>query len=189
MRTTRMSPCNGTLRRTILPGAVLLLWGCADLALEADRIPTELAILPDHGRFALAEPEQLAIVVKDQNGKFMRVPRWAPPIWKVSDDLVAEVGRDGTLNTMDNGWVSVTARLADLTANARFCITSGRTTIEAPAIYLTQAAQGLDNTTSLIAGRPALLRIFMIQDRASDLELEVQVTPHHPGSHHLAPGA
>ena len=175
MREKRMCVVSGASLKTI-PVGVLLLWGCADLAIESDRIPTEMAIIPAHGRFALAEPKKLAIVVEDQNGENMRVPGWAPSYWRVSDGSAAEVSRDGTLNTMKGGMVSVTARLADLTADARFCITSGQTLVSAPAIYLTQAVQGPDNKTSLVAGRPALLRIFTIQGRASDLELGVRVT-------------
>ena len=175
MRGSKTFAGGTTFLKTLLPGAVLL-GGCADLAMEAERIPTEVAIVPDRGRFAAGEPKELKIVVKDQRGAIMSVPSWAPAVWTKPDGSAAEVSRDGTLNAKSSGWLDLTARLAGLEAEARFCITSGQSRLEAPVIYLTQAVQSRDNSTSLIAGRPALLRIFPIQDQPSDLEVEVQVT-------------
>ena len=175
MRGSRTVVERVTLLKTLLPGAVLL-WGCADLAMESERIPTEVAIVPDRGRLAAGEPKELEIVVKDQDGAVMSVPAWAPPLWTMSDGSAAEVSPDGTLNASNSGWLDLTAHLAGVAADARFCITSGDTGLEAPVIYLTQAVQSPNNGTSLIAGRQALLRVFLVQDRASDLEVEVQVT-------------
>ncbi len=175
MRGSRTFAGGTTLLKALLPGVVLLA-GCADLAMEAERIPTEVAIVPDRGRFAAGEPNELKIVVKDQRGAVMSVPSWAPPVWTAADGSAAEVSPDGTLNAKNSGWLDLTARLAGLEAEARFCITSGQSRIEAPVIYLNQVVQGVRDPTSLIAGRPALLRIFLVQDQASDLEVDVRVT-------------
>ena len=175
MRETRMVARNKTLLKTLLAGAVLF-WGCADLALEADRIPTGMVIVPDQERIRKEEPPKLQVVVSDQNGSIMGVPGWAPPDWTVSDGSIMEVRPDGTLNLMKGGWVDVTARLVNLTADARYCISPAQARLSAPVIYVTQAAQGPNNTAPLIAGRPALLRIFLVASPASALALEVHVT-------------
>ncbi len=174
MRRKRAVARRRGLPAKLLPGAVLLC-GCADLAMEPDRIPTEMAVVPDLGRFGAGEPTELKIVVKDQHGAVMPVPDWAPPLWTEPDGSAAPVSPDGTLNAKNDGWLDVTARLAGLTADARFCITSGDAFLQAPVIYLNQAVPERQDTT-LIAGRPALLRIFMTQGLPSDLEIAVRVT-------------
>ena len=160
---------------TLAAGAVPVL-GCADLATEAERTPTELAIVPDDGRVAKGRPTQLEIVVKDRNGDEMPVPGWAKTVWTALGGSGAEIGEDGVLTAMNGGMVAVTARLAALTAEAGFCVSPGEAQVTAPVVYLTQAAQGRRNETGLIAGRPALLRIFLIGDRPGSFELDVKLT-------------
>ena len=165
-----------TLLKTTLAG-VVLLWGCADLALEADRIPAELVISPDRGLLESGKSVDMTVVVTDQGGDAMRIPGWAPPVWRVSDETVAELSpRDRTLTATGAGRVVVAARLGGLTAEACFHIDADPLLLTAPVIYVTQAAQNRDNTTLLIAGRPALIRIFMVGDRTSFLAPSVQVT-------------
>ncbi len=121
----------------LLAGAVLLC-GCADLALEANRKPVLIELSPDSGLLTVGEPAKLEFVVKDRNGGVMPVPGWAPPVWNLSDDSVAEMRRDGTLTGKRGGRVVVTARLANLTAEARFRMNPDRIVLTAPVIYLTR---------------------------------------------------
>ena len=157
-----------------LVGAVVLS-GCADLSLEADRMPAEITIVPDRQRIVEGEPTRLQVIVRDRNGREMPVPGWAPPVWNVSEGS-ARVGPDGTLDAKQGGWVGVSAGVAGLTADTRYCVSPARSRVTAPVIYATQAAQGPKNTTPLVAGRPALLRIFLVADRDGDFETEVRVT-------------
>ncbi len=159
----------GTFPSTILAGTVLLC-GCADLALEADRIPTEMTLSPDTGLLTVGEPTKLQLIVKDQNGKVMPVPSWAPPLWRVSDTGVAEISPDGTLTGKWGGRVDVRARLADLVTHARFRMNPKEIVLTAPVIDLKQVAQNRDGSVSLIAGRPALLRVFVVGDQINWLE-------------------
>ena len=154
---------------TLLAGAGLLC-GCGDLAREADRVPTELLVSPDSGLLTVGEPAKLEVVVKDQNGETMPVPGWARPVWEVSDDSVAEISRDGTLTGMKGGRVAVTARFANLTADARFRMNPEKLLLTAPVIYLTQAAQNRTGTVRLIGGRSALLRVFVVGEQVNWLE-------------------
>ena len=163
------------LMKTLLAGS-LLLWGCADLGLEADRVPTELEISPLRAALRKGESAKLAVVVKDQDGEVVMNPGWAPPVWKTSPETVVEVGRDGTLNGLNDGRVVATARLAGLSADACVHVHPSAVRLTEPVIYLTQAAQNRENTTRLIAGRPALLRIFLTGDRTNSLDPAVQLT-------------
>ena len=158
-----------TLMNTLLAGAGLLC-GCGDLAREADRVPTELLVSPDSGLLTVGEPAKLEVLVKDQNGETMPVPGWARPVWEVSDDSVAEISRDGTLTGMKGGRVAVTARFANLTADARFRMNPEKLLLTAPVIYLTQAAQNRTGTVRLIGGRSALLRVFVVGEQVNWLE-------------------
>jgi len=176
MKKTRIYARKGAFLSTVLAGAVLP-WGCAELALEADRIPTEMTLSPANVLLTVGEPTKLQFTVTDQHGEELSVPSWvAPPVWEVSDTLVAEVGPDGTLTGKRGGAVDVTARLASLTASANFRMNPERIVLTAPVIYLNQAAQNRDGGVSLIAGRPALLRVFVVGDEVNWWEPSVQVT-------------
>lgn len=167
MSVRRLSPC-------IL---AVLLAGCADLALEHDRIPTELRILADGDVLGVDETLQLEAVVLDQHGEEMPVPSWAPPTtWLVSDRRVAEVSGDGMVTTLRGGPVIVQANLGALEGTLKLRVNPNQVILTAPAIHLTQAAQSTRGLVHLIAGRPALLRVFMTGDEISFFEPSVRVT-------------
>ena len=153
----RLSPCL----------AVLLLIGCADLALESDRVPTELEISPRGGLIAKEDVVQLEVVIRDQNGEEMTVPSWAPVVWNGSDESVAPVTGNGMLSAVHGGEVVVSATLGELGDAVRFRINPSQVVLTAPTIYLTQAAQNARDLLLLIAGRPALIRVFMTGDETS----------------------
>ena len=177
MRATRTFSAGAVSFKTLLPVAILL-GGCGDLALEADRIPAELEIAPDPGLLKGGEPTKLELVVKDQHGEAMPVPSWTSPVaWTVSDDSVAGISPDGTLTGTKGGRVDVRAELIGLKEQARFRMNPDRILLTAPAIYLNQVAQNRGAGVALISGRPALLRVFVVADQANWLESpSVQVT-------------
>ncbi|MDE2973859.1 MAG: M66 family metalloprotease [Gemmatimonadota bacterium] len=165
-----------TFFKAMLAGTAILL-GCGDLALESDRIPTELAVSPpDSGRFTVGEPTKLEFVVKDQHGEVLPVPSWVSPIWEAAPASVADVSEEGTLTGKEIGWVDVTARLAGLETHLNYCVNPDRIALSAPMIYLNQATQNRDGSVSLIAGRPALLRVFAVADKVNCLDSPVRVT-------------
>ena len=167
----------GTFAKAVLAGTAILL-GCGDLAMEADRIPTELAVSPpDSGRFTVGKPTELEFVVKDQHGEVMPVPSWVgPPAWRAAPLSVADVSEGGTLTGREAGWVGVTARLAGLETNLTYCMNPSQVGLTAPVIYLTQATQDRDGGVRLIAGRPALLRVFAVADQDNCLDPPARVT-------------
>ena len=155
---------------TIRLSAVLLaliLTGCADLALENERIPAELEILPAGGLISEDERVQLEVVVRDQDGQEMPVPSWAHVLWEVSEEAIVNVDEQGLLSPQQGGEVAVRATLAGLGAATRFRINPSQVVLSAPVIYLNQAAQNLDASVALIAGRPALIRVFVVGDQTS----------------------
>ena len=162
----RLSPC----------WLALLVMGCADLALEPDRIPTKLEIIPDGGFLVKEETLQLEVVVRDQHGEEMALPSWAPPVWEGSDASVAEVGGDGLVSALRGGEVMVRVGLGELEAAVRVRVNPSQVVLSAPTIYLTQAAQSTPGLVHLIARRPALIRVFMTGDETSFYGPAVRVT-------------
>ena len=154
----------------------LILTGCADLALEADRVPTELEIQPRGRVLSEDEAVQLDIVVRDQNGDRMPLPSWTPLAWEVSEPSFAEVDRGGLFTPLQGGEVFVHAKLAGLQDTVRFRINPDQVVLSAPVIYLNQAAQNRDGSVALIAGRPALIWVFMVGDQVSFYGPSVRVT-------------
>ena len=162
---------------TLLPClAALLLPGCADLALEPDRVPTELEITPGGGLIGTGESLQLEIVLRDQHGDELPVPSWAHAVWKTSDPSVGEVSTDGLVTTGRGGAVIVSAELGGLGNAVRLRVNPSQVLLAAPMIYLTQAAQSKRGLVHLVAGRPALLRVFMTGDETSFYGPAVRVT-------------
>ena len=158
--------------------AALLLVACADLALEHDRIATEVEILPDGGLLAEDETVQLELVVRDQNGEVMGVPSWAPVEWGVSEASILEVDHNGLLHPRQGGETAVHVSFAGLVDVVRFRINPSQVVLSAPVIYLNQAAQNQDASVALIPGRPALLRVFIVGDQTSYYGPGARVTFH-----------
>lgn len=161
--------------KTLLAGAVFLL-GCADLALESDRIPTEMVVGPPKDRILEGESFQLEVVIRDQDEKVIRIPSWAPPTWTVSDPAVAEVRPDGMLDVMKTGRVNLTASAAGLSASASYCISGDKGRLGLPMYYVTQAAQNEAHNAPVIAGRPALLRLFLSAPQPLDFAPEIRIS-------------
>ncbi|MDE2985561.1 MAG: M66 family metalloprotease [Gemmatimonadota bacterium] len=168
-------------RRAALLAGTVLLGACADLALEADRIPTSVEISPRGGFFTEGETVKLRVVVYDQNDEEMPVPSWAPT-WKITDTTIVRVARDGTMSTVGGGEVVVGVEVAGSAATARFRVNPNQVDLAAPVIYLNQAAQNRRGDVPLIPGRPGLLRVFVVGDETSYYEPSVRVTLFRDGS-------
>ena len=158
-----------TIVRKRLPlAATVLVLGCADLAMEADRIPTSMEI-SNHSILILeSETAQFEVVVRDQNDEVMPVPSWAPPSWELIDDpSIADISPNGTVTPKKGGESRLTAELAGLGAAARIRINPDEVVLTAPLIQLTQATQTREGDVELIAGRRTLVRVFMVGHETS----------------------
>ncbi len=158
-----------TIVRKGLPlAATVLVLACADLAMEADRIPTSMEISNHSILIMEGETAQFDVVVRDQNDEVMPLPSWASPTWELIDDpSIADISPNGTVTPRKGGESRLTAELAGLGAAARIRINPDEVVLTAPLIYVTQSAQTREGDVDLIAGRRALVRVFMVGDETS----------------------
>ena len=157
-----------TIMRKGIPLAVtVLILACADLALEADRVPASIEISTHDILIQEDESAKLDVVVRDQNDEIMPLPSWAPLQWEVKDPSIAEVAFDGGVNPLQGGETLVFVKLAGLGAASRIRINPNQVALSAPLIYVTQGIQTHEHDVVLIAGRPAVVRVFMVGDETS----------------------
>ena len=165
-------------------GAIVaaVLGGCADLALEPDRVPHSMVLLPADTLITEGDPLRLRVTVLDVDGNVIPgPPSWAPPEWEVSDAEAVQVAPDGTVIGAAGTSTRVIARSAGLEAWTTLRINPLSVALSAPAVYLNQAAQNVDGTVPLIAGRRALLRVFANGDEVSFYEPRVRATFYRDG--------
>ena len=157
----------GVNRRFLL--AILAAAGCSDLASQPERVPGSLELLPADAIVLEGETVRYRFRVLDESGTaFNRIPAWVPPRWSVSDPSVAAVDADGEVIGLEGGRETrVAAEVAGMQAGAWVRVNPTSVKIEASAVHLTQAVQTLGGDIPLIAGRSALLRVFVTGDRMS----------------------
>ncbi|MYA33295.1 MAG: hypothetical protein F4164_06450 [Gemmatimonadales bacterium] len=164
--------------------AALAAAGCSDLASQPERVPGALELLPADASVLEGEAVRYRLRVLDESGAaFGTVPAWAPPRWSAADPSVAAVSADGEVIGLEGGHETrVVAEVANLQAGARVRVNPTSVQIEASAVHLTQAVQTLGGDIPLIAGRPALLRVFVTGDRTSFFRPRPQATFHRDGA-------
>ena len=144
--------------------------------MEPDRVPAALAVAPRDTMITAGDPAKLTVHVFDQDGNPMRFPSWAPPIWTVSDSLALEIAPNGELNALRGGDLQVNASLAGLGVGTGLRINPRSVRLTAPVIYLNQVIQNPEASVPLIAGRKALLRVFVTGDQISFYTPHVRAT-------------
>ena len=90
-----------------------------------------------------------------------------------------------TVTAVAGGTTDVTVTAADpggLTATQTFQATVLTVSLSVSAIYLNQAIQDVEGGVPLIAGRDALLRVFVIGDEPTSYQPKVRATFHHRGT-------
>jgi len=155
------------VQRTLPLAVTMLVLACADLAMESDRIPESMEISTNSVLITKGETTKLDVVVRDQNGEVMELPSWAPLEWRLEDPAIAEVALDGTVSTLRGGETRVWVSLADLGAAARVRVNPDQVLLSAPLIYVTQSTQNHDGDVRLVAGRRAMVRVFMVGNETS----------------------
>ena len=99
---------------------------------------------------------QLTASVLDQNGRALA---GADLDWSTSDTLVARVDGSGLLTAVGDGSARVTAQAGSATGSAEVAVRV--------MAYLTQAVQSRRAAVPLVAGRDALLRVFVTAERST----------------------
>ena len=163
--------------------AALPLAGCGDLASQPDRVPWTLQLLPADTSVFEGESVEYRLRVFDKDGvAFDPVPSWAAPTWSVSDPAAASVSTDGQAMALGAGREArVRVGLAQLSGGARLRVNPRSVTLDVAGVHLTQAVQTLGGDVPLIAGRPALLRVFVTGDRPSFFRPRPLATFHQDG--------
>lgn len=155
---------------------------CADIALESDRVPAALEITPRDTMIMAGDPARLTVHVFDRQGGLMPgPPSWAPPKWTVSDQRALRIAADGELDALRGGDLVVSARVAGLDVSTGLRINPRSVRLGAPVIYLNQVIQNPEASVPLIAGRKALLRVFVTGDQVSFYRTHVRATFHLDG--------
>ena len=177
----RANKVGGVNRRFLF--AALAAAGCSDLASQPERVPGALELLPADAIVLEGEAVRYQFRVLDESGAaFSSIPTWAPPRWSVSDPSIASVGADGEVIGLEGGYETrVAAEVASLQAGAWVRVNPLGVKLEASAVHLTQAVQTLEGDIPLIAGRPALLRVFVTGDKTSFYRPRPEAIFHHDG--------
>ena len=158
-------------RKLMIAIAIVPAAACADLALEPNQIPHSIAISPEDARVKVGDAGEFTVTIFDEDGQVIPgPPSWAPAEWEVADPSMVEFSPGGGFTALDNGEARIGARSAGLIARTTLLISPGSVRLTAPAVYLNQVVQRLDGTVPLIAGRDALLRVFVTGDEVSYYE-------------------
>ncbi len=166
----------------VVAAVVVAVGGCADLALEPARVPHSMVLLPADTLITEGDPLRLRVTVLDVEGNVIPgPPSWAPPAWEVADSGAVQIAPDGTVTGAAGTSTRVVARSAGLEAWTTLRINPLSVALSAPSIYLNQAAQNVDGTVPIIAGRRALLRVFANGDEVSFYEPRVRATFYRDG--------
>ena len=165
-----------TLVTTLTTAALFgMTTGCSDLALEPDQHPTALSLLPVDTMLLEGQTAMLRFVVTDQNQQPLApLPTWALPNWWISNPSILSVSGDGSMEGIAGGEVTVAGEVAGLKAETRVRVTPLDVQLSAPVIQLIQSVQTLEGNIPVIAGKDALLRVFMIGDQVSFFEPTVK---------------
>ena len=119
-----------------------------------------MLIVGDRVRFEVA--------ALDQHGDTLRPwPAWAAPAWSSADPEAVWVYDDGRAEALRHSRTEVQVSFAGLTARTRLLINPPSLVLTAPHFYLTQGIQNREQGVPLMAGREALLRVFVTGDQDS----------------------
>ena len=166
MRVTR-----GALLVLLAAGGV----GCEDMTL-AKSWPETLVITPFDTLVTEGDQGRFTATVLDINGDVIPgPPSWALPEWGVRPPVL-DIKPDGSYTAIGGGKPSVTAQVAGLQARVFLRINPLDVQLTAGTMYLNQGAQNLEGTVPILAGRPALLRVFPLGDETSFFEPRARVT-------------
>lgn len=164
----------------VLRGALLVALaagaaGCEDLTL-ANSWPETLVLTPIDTLVTEGDQARFTVTVLDVDGRVIEgPPSWALPEWRVRPPVI-EIEPDGSYTALGGGNPEVTASVAGLQAKVFLRVNPLDVELTAGALHFNQAAQDLEGNVPILAGRPALLRIFPVGDETSFFEPRARVT-------------
>ena len=142
--------------------ALVLLLGCADLRPDADPSIARVAIEPSELVLVEGTEMELELQVFDSDGNQIDLPEWYQPQWSSNDPEAVSVFNGVVTAYQGTTRISVQVGLQKALARVRV---NPIIEIEARAVYVNQVAQRHPRgNVTLIAGRPGLLRIYVVVD-------------------------
>ena len=102
------------------------------------------------------------------------LPHWVRPRWESEGPGTLEIAPDGAARALAFAETEVSVHLSGLRARTTVRINPARLRLSAPAWYITQGVQNRARAVPLIAGREALLRVFLTGDRPSFYQPRVE---------------
>jgi hypothetical protein len=157
------------LSRVAVATCALLATGCGDMPLlepSAARLPADLEIVADRVVLTTGEATALRLVLRDQHGRpFEHLPPWVAPVWRTTNASVLRLG-EGAAEAAAPGEAQVQVDLADRTASLLLRVNPVGVRLGMHA-YVTQSVQNWNNTLPLVAGRDAVLRVFLSADQVN----------------------
>ena len=162
---------------TLAGVAAAVVAGC-DFASQGSQIPTTLELSPQDTILTVGDSAKLRLVVHDQDGQPMQKPSWARVTWYNRDGPYknsVQVTGDGDVVATAGGLPSVTAFLANVSADVSFRINPASLLLSVPSYYFNQVNQNPEGTVSIVANRDALLRVFLTGDEPSYFGPSVRV--------------
>jgi hypothetical protein len=164
------------MRKTLPAWAIsLALAGCADLATEPAREPADIRLASDTATVFAGSTVDFQVVALDEAGREIPIPSWAGPRWTVENATVAAPS-GATLTTLAPGQTIATVDVAGIRKDAVVRVNPPAVRLRVSAVYLNQSVQRLDGSVPLVAGRDALLRVFVTGDQPSFFRAGVRAT-------------
>ncbi len=146
-------------------GLALMTVSCADAPFGpggANRAPASLEI--EFPQPLLIEGDSMVIrfAVRDEGGALIPyLPAWVTPSWRVPEAGVLTVAPDGTARANRVGNATVELQVAGLSASAPLRVDPETITLDVTGAYLVQVVQDMAGSIPIMAGRDALLRVFV----------------------------
>jgi len=150
--------------------------GCSDLPFLApgdEQVPSSLQLSVDEDLLTVGEDTPVRVTVLDQRGRTIEdLPPWAPA-WSTRNRNVIEV-RGNRFEAVGPGQVTLQASIGAHVDSITLRVNPVNVRVETHA-YLTQAIQRWDGSIPLVAGRGALLRVFVTADETNFFQPGVRV--------------
>lgn len=161
-----------------LTGAAIAALAACDLAPNAAQLPTRFEISPGDTILKEGDTAQLRLLFYDAADEPIGKPSWVPVKWFIQDERFKEsvtVTGDGHLVANAGGKLTMKAFVAEMEASVRLRISPERVLLSVPSFYLNQANQDPSGSVALVAGRDALLRVFLMGNGPSYFQPIVRV--------------
>ena len=173
----------GRVLGTLTGAAIAALVAC-DLAPNAAQLPDSLKISPNDTTLKEGDTARLRLLFYDEDRDEVANPSWVPVEWHNEDGRFSKsvtVTGDGHVVANSGGKLSVTASVGKMKASVLLRINPKRLLLTVPSFYLNQANQDPDGSVALVAGRDALLRVFLTGNGPSFFQPSVRVTFYQDG--------